>query len=116
MEREYINITIRLPLGTSLDTCHGNQKQRNGKNSITDPNVTSACYQYPNENVFSPSRWQMVINAMLEKIPGKPFLHKLRVIHILEADYNLTLKNIFGRRLMQNCEQHGTLGELQDGF
>jgi hypothetical protein len=27
---------------------------------------------------FSPRRWQTVINAMLEKIPGKPFLHKLR--------------------------------------
>jgi hypothetical protein len=53
---------------------------------------------------------------MLEKIPGKPFLHKLRVIHILEADYNLALKNIFGRQLMRNCEKHGVLGDLQDGF
>jgi hypothetical protein len=70
----------------------------------------------PTKIGFSPRRWQTVINAMLEKIPGKPFLHKLRVIHILEADYNLTLKNIFGRRLMRNCERHGTLGELQDGF
>jgi hypothetical protein len=65
---------------------------------------------------FSPSRWQVVINAMLEKIPGKPLLHKLRVIHILKADYNLALKEIFGHRLMQNCERYGTLGERQDGF
>jgi hypothetical protein len=65
---------------------------------------------------FSPSRWQVVINAMLEKIPGKPLLHKLRVIHILEADYNLALKEIFGRRLMKNCERYGMLGERQDGF
>jgi hypothetical protein len=65
---------------------------------------------------FSPTRWQVVINAMLEKIPRKPMLHKLRVIHILEADYNLALKEIFGRRLMRNCEQYGTLGNRQDGF
>jgi hypothetical protein len=65
---------------------------------------------------FSPSRWQVLINAMLEKIPGKPLLHKLRVIHILKADYNLALKEIFGRRLMQNCELYGTLGDRQDGF
>jgi hypothetical protein len=65
---------------------------------------------------FSPRRWQTVINAMLEKTPGRPFLHKLRVIHILEADYNLALKSIFGRRLMRNCEKHGILGDLQDGF
>jgi ribonuclease HI/enamine deaminase RidA (YjgF/YER057c/UK114 family) len=65
---------------------------------------------------FSQTRWQVVINAMLEKIPGKPMLHKLRVIHILEADYNLALKEIFGRRLMQNCERYGALGNRQDGF
>jgi hypothetical protein len=46
---------------------------------------------------FSPTRWQTVVNAMLEKNPGTPLLHKLRVIHILEADYNLSLKMIFGR-------------------
>jgi hypothetical protein len=46
---------------------------------------------------FSPTRWQTVVNAMLEKTPGTPLLHKLRVIHILEADYNLTLKDIFGK-------------------
>jgi hypothetical protein len=65
---------------------------------------------------FSPDRWQTVINAMLEKVPGNPLLHKLRVIHLLEADYNLTLKAIFGRRLLYNCESHGALGDLQDGF
>jgi hypothetical protein len=53
---------------------------------------------------------------MLEKSPGNPLLHKLRVIHILEADFNLTLKAIFGRRLMKNCEKHGTIGDLKDGF
>jgi hypothetical protein len=70
----------------------------------------------PIQKGFSPHRWQTVVNAMLEKIPGKPYLHKLRVIHILEADYNLALKEIFGRRLMWNSEQNGKLGDIQDGF
>jgi hypothetical protein len=70
----------------------------------------------PIQQGYSPSRWQTVVNAMLEKIPGKPLLHKLRIIHILEADYNLALKQIFGKRLLQNCEKYGALGELQDGF
>jgi hypothetical protein len=34
----------------------------------------------------------------------KTVLHKLHVIHILEADYNLALKRIFGSRLMKNSE------------
>jgi hypothetical protein len=65
---------------------------------------------------FSPNRWQTIVNAMLEKVAGKPLLHKLRVIHILEADYNLALKIIFGRRLMANCENYNVLGDRQDGF
>jgi hypothetical protein len=65
---------------------------------------------------FAPERWTTIVNAMLEKVPGTPLLHKLHVIHILEADYNLTLKTIFRQRLMKNCEKHGTLGDLQDGF
>jgi hypothetical protein len=70
----------------------------------------------PMSRGFSLTRWRVVVNAMLEKIAGKPLLHKLRVIHILEADYNLALKEIFGRRLMYNCELGGTLGNQQDGF
>jgi hypothetical protein len=54
---------------------------------------------------FSPTWWQTIVNAMLEKIPGTPMLHKLPVIHILEAYYNLPLKAIFGCRLMKNCEK-----------
>jgi hypothetical protein len=53
---------------------------------------------------------------MLEKITGKPMLHKLRVIHILEADYNLAQKLIFGKCLLQNCKKYDTLENLQDGF
>jgi hypothetical protein len=34
----------------------------------------------------------------------------------LEADYNFALKEIFGRRLLKNCETYGTLGNIQDGF
>jgi len=44
---------------------------------------------------------------MLEKIPGQPYLHKLRVIHIIEADYNLTLKSVIGSQLMWHGEKLG---------
>jgi hypothetical protein len=38
-------------------------------------------------------RWKTVHNCFLEKIPGKPLIDKLRVIHIYEADYNIILTN-----------------------
>jgi hypothetical protein len=79
-------------------------------------NVQTGIINIPLHQGFSPIRWQRVINAMLEKIQGRPLLHKLRVIHIMEADYNLALKIIFGKRLMKNCETHDSLGDIQDGF
>ena len=37
------------------------------------------------------SRWNQVVNAMIEKEPGNPQLHRLRVIHLYESDYNSLL-------------------------
>ena len=40
---------------------------------------------------YSYERWRNVVNVMLTKDPGKPRIHRLRVIHLYEADYNLLL-------------------------
>ena len=52
-------------------------------------------------------RWKTVVNiSMLEKDPGNPKIHRLRVIHIYEADYNLLL-SIQWQTLMHSAEdQH----------
>jgi hypothetical protein len=92
----------------------GNEEMDKLRKNILE--LQTLIINFPLQIGFSPARWQTIVNAMLEKIPRTPMLHKLRVIHILEADYNLTLKAIFGRRLMKNCEKYGSLGDLQDGF
>lgn len=51
---------------------------------------------------YSLKRWLKALNAILETEIGQPLLHKLRIIHIIEADYNLILKTIFGRPLIWN--------------
>lgn len=61
------------------------------------------------------SRWRRVTNAMIEKIPGKPRIDKLRVIHLFEADFNLFIGILWGRRLMWNAEDHGYLSDEQWG-
>ena len=47
--------------------------------------------QYSLKHSYSFQRWSSVVNVMLEKDPGNPRIHRLRVIHLYEADYNLLL-------------------------
>ena len=49
-------------------------------------------------------RWQTVLDVMLEKIIGKPLIEKLRIITLLEADINLALGMLWGRRLIRQGE------------
>ena len=62
-----------------------------------------------------PRRWQQTVNLMLEKIPGKPFLPKIRIIHILEADMNAFFGQQWCRDLQELAERHKLLGEEQWG-
>ena len=59
-------------------------------------------------------RWLQALNIILPKIPGKPFLHKLRIIHLFEADYQFILKEL-AFRLNQHNEHLGLLGDQQYG-
>jgi hypothetical protein len=60
-------------------------------------------------------RWKTVVNATIEKIPGKPLLEKLRIIHLIESDFNLMIGILWGRRLMKHMEKIGKLGDEQGG-
>jgi hypothetical protein len=60
-------------------------------------------------------RWKKVVNAMIAKIPGLPYITKLRVIHIIESDLNMTMGILWGRRLMQQGETLSQFGPEQSG-
>jgi hypothetical protein len=55
-------------------------------------------------------RWQKVVNIMLEKEPGNSKIHRLRVIHLYEADYNLILA-LKARNLVHNAEDNKLLNK-----
>jgi hypothetical protein len=57
---------------------------------------------------YSFNRWKKVVNIMLEKDPGNPQIHRLRVIHLYEADYNLIL-GLKWRELVHHCEDNKLL-------
>ena len=52
---------------------------------------------------------------LFEKDPHDPKLHRLRIIHIIEADYNLATKIHWARRLMQRAEREKTLCDANWG-
>ncbi len=47
--------------------------------------------------------------VLLEKIVGNVFLHKLRAICLLEADFNWWNKLIFAKRMMQQAVEEGRI-------
>jgi rubrerythrin len=51
---------------------------------------------------YSYTRWKLIVNAMLEKDPGQPKIHRLRVIHLYEYDFNLIL-GVKWRSLLKHC-------------
>jgi hypothetical protein len=55
---------------------------------------------------ISLTRWQNVVNSMIEKEPGNPRIHRLRVIHLYEADYNLILGIFWAWKLVPLTEDN----------
>jgi hypothetical protein len=55
------------------------------------------------------SRWNRGLTVLLEKIVGNVFVHKLRAICLLEANFNWWKKLIFAKRMMQQAINEGSI-------
>jgi hypothetical protein len=64
---------------------------------------------------FYLQRWLRVINVMIYKEPGNFKLEKLRVIHLFEANFNLIVGMLFGRRAMFHALDHSLIHPSQGG-
>ena len=53
---------------------------------------------------------------MIEKKKGQRYIHTLRLIKILEADFNSALKHFFAKDLMKAAETNDTLADEQWGL
>jgi hypothetical protein len=61
------------------------------------------------------TQWNKVIQPQLPKDNGTPRLNRIRRITLIEADLNLSLSILFGRRMMDNAESHQLLHPHQYG-
>lgn len=62
---------------------------------------------------FAPERWTKTIQVVLPKDAGAPKVTRLRNINILEADYNLILRTIWGRRMIWKANDTHSLMQAQ---
>ena len=88
------------------------------RTSLLDDEIASLhtdMLNLPVQKGFAPQRWTQSITPLIEKDDGKPYLTRLRVIHLFEADYNLFLKILFGKRLVRNGERSNALNDQQHG-
>ncbi|KAI2508454.1 hypothetical protein MHU86_5981 [Fragilaria crotonensis] len=60
-------------------------------------------------------RWCHATNVMIEKDAGKPCIHRLRIVHLFEADFNFFLKLQWGHRLVRHACALDLLHDSQHG-
>ena len=56
-------------------------------------------------------RWGRGLSVMIENMFGCNLVSKLRSILLMEADFNYSNKEIFGRRMMANVRKFGLMPE-----
>ena len=64
---------------------------------------------------FVNDRWAKCINVMLEKKKGVRKFHMLRIIGLVEADFNTALKIFFAKKMIQNAERTSLTEEQWGG-
>ena len=94
------------PIGLQDDSAEMLSEFQNTKDALW--NIYHAIISYALRHGYSFERWRQVVNAMIEKDPGDPKIHRLRVIHLYENDYNLLLGIKF-RQVIHKCIDNGQI-------
>jgi hypothetical protein len=69
---------------------------------------------YSLKHGYSFQRWQNIVNVMIQKDPGTTKMHRLPVIHIYGANYNLLL-GFKWRQMLHHGEKNQTIHQGQHG-
>ncbi len=62
-----------------------------------------------------PVRWRRTVQTMIEKEPGAPWIHRLRIIELFDAQANAGFQIFVGRRMMHQAVAENLLCEESFG-
>ena len=62
-----------------------------------------------------PVRWRRTVQTMLEKEPGAPWIHRLRIIELFDAQANAGFQIFIGRNMMHHAVKNKLLSEESFG-
>ena len=57
----------------------------------------------PFQTSLVPSRWKKTLQTMLEKDPGQPWIHRLRIIELFVSQVNAGFQIFIGRKMVWNA-------------
>ena len=60
-------------------------------------------------------RWKKTVTSLIEKKPGTPFIHKFRVLHIIEGDLQFLARFFYSYKMMAYAEKNGLITDEQYG-
>ena len=69
----------------------------------------------PFQYSYAPKRWLSTVQVMLEKNPGTPWSHRLRIIELFDSQMNAAMQIFFGKRLIFNALKHNEIHESAFG-
>lgn len=78
-------------------------------------NVHGILLLIPFQTGLVPERWRRTAQTMIEKEPGAPWIHQLRIIELFDAQANAGFQIFVGRRLMHHTVDKELLSEESFG-
>ena len=96
-------MTVTSPFGLHI----GHYKSVVDKDEIMEIHMN--LMMIPFKYSYAPRRWLSTVQVMLEKIPGTPWSHRLRIIELFDSQLNAAMQIFFGRRMVHNALDKGLI-------
>lgn len=72
-------------------------------------NIHRIMLMIPFQTALVPTRWKKTVQTMLEKDPGHPWIHRLRIIELFDSQVNAGFQLFIGRKMVWSAVERRKL-------